>query len=73
VEVPKEIKNTDAISALHQRWALQYLSACRHVHAKGIIINTPPGQIIWLRPDLSLVVVAFVAASCQELDVKAGD
>jgi hypothetical protein len=72
-EVPKKIKNTDAVSALHQRWALQCLSACRHVHAKGIVINAPPGQIIRLRPDLSLVVVAFVAASCQELDVKAGD
>jgi hypothetical protein len=72
-EVPKKIKNTDAVLALHQRWALQYLSACRHAHAKGIAINAPPGQIIWLRRDLSLVVVAFVAASCQELDVKAGD
>ena len=72
-EVSKKIKKTDAVLALHQRWALQYLSACRHAHAKGIVINAPPGRIIWLRPDLSLVVVAFVAASCQELDVKAGD
>jgi hypothetical protein len=71
-EVPQKIKNNDAVLALHQRWALQYLSACRHVHAKGVVINAPPGECIWLRQDLSLVAVAFVAASCRELDVKAG-
>ena len=72
-EIANHINNTDTVLALHHRWALQYLSACRHVYAKGIVINSPPGQVIWLRHDLSLVLVAFVAASCQELDVKAGD
>ena len=36
----------DALLALHQRWALQYLSACRHVHAKGIVIISAPAESI---------------------------
>ena len=41
----------DALLALHQRWALQYLSACRHAHAKGIVIVSAPAECTWLRPD----------------------
>ena len=36
----------EALLALHQRWALQYLSACRHVHAKGIVIISAPAESI---------------------------
>jgi hypothetical protein len=63
----------DALLALHQRWALQYLSACRHAHAKGIVIASAPAECTWLRPDFSLVVVSLVAASCREIGVSAGD
>jgi hypothetical protein len=63
----------EALLALHQRWALQYVSACRHVHAKGIVIISAPAECTWLRPDSSLVVVPLVAASCREIGVSAGD
>lgn len=58
--------------ALHQRWALQYLSACRYIHDKGIVINAPPDECTWLRSDLSLAVAGFVDSSCLELQVRAG-
>lgn len=63
----------DVLLALHQRWALQYLSACRYIHDKGIVLNAPQGSSLWLRPDLSLVIAAFLAASCRELDIPAGN
>jgi len=58
--------------ALHQRWALHYLSACRYIHGKGIVINAPPGECIWLRSDLSLAVAGFVDASCPDLEIRVG-
>lgn len=58
--------------ALHQRWALQYLSACRYTHEKGIVINAPADECTWIRSDLSLVVAGFVDASCSELGIRAG-
>jgi len=63
----------DSVLALHQRWALQYLAACRHVHSKGIVLHAPNvEESIWLRTDFSLVVaMAFVTASCSELGVQA--
>lgn len=70
--IPGADEKPDALLALHQRWALQYLSACRFIHSKGIVINAAPSIGIWLRPDLSLVVAAFVGASCRELDIPAG-
>lgn len=67
--IPSEEKH-DAVLALHQRWALQYLSACRHIHAKGIALNGPPvSQTLWLRSDFSLVVAAFTGASCAALGI----
>jgi hypothetical protein len=63
----------DALLALHQRWALQYLAACRHTHAKGVVIISAPAECTWLRPDFSLVVVSLIAASCREIGVAAGD
>jgi hypothetical protein len=62
----------NVVLALYQRWAMQYLSACRHIHAKGVVLNAPVDESIWLRSDLSIIVVDFTAASCQELDVPAG-
>jgi hypothetical protein len=62
----------EVVLALYQRWAMQYLSACRYIHARGIVINAPVDESIWLRSDLSIVVAGFTAASCQELDVPAG-
>lgn len=40
-----------------------------HYHKSTAQINAPQGSCIWLRLDLSLVVAAFVAASCRELDI----
>lgn len=71
--IPHADEKPDALLALHQGWALQYLSACRFVHSKGVVINAAPSSCIWLRPDLSLVVAAFIGASCRELDIPAGD
>jgi hypothetical protein len=71
-EVSSRSKQPDKILALHQRWALQYLSACRYIHNKGIVINAPPDECTWLRSDLSLVVAGFVDASCFELGILAG-
>jgi hypothetical protein len=62
----------DVILALYQRWAMQYLSACRHIHARAIVLNAPVDESIWLRSDLSIVVAGLTAASCQVLDVPAG-
>jgi len=58
--------------ALYQRWALQYLSACRYIHGKGIVINAPADECTWFRSDLSLVVAGFVGASCPDLEISAG-
>jgi hypothetical protein len=63
----------DTVLALHQRWALQYLAACRHIHAKSIVLNAPSvAESIWLRSDFSLVIAGFVAASCASLNIRAG-
>lgn len=63
----------DTVLALHQRWALQYLSACQHIHSKSIVLNGPPIQeTLWLRADFSLVVAAFTASSCAELGIESG-
>lgn len=63
----------DTVLALHQRWALQYLSACQHIHSKGIILNgTVVQENLWLRDDFSLVIAGFAASSCAELGVKSG-
>ena len=63
----------DTVLALHQRRALQYLSASRHIHSKNIILNVPPVQeTLWLRADFSLVVAAFTGASCAELGIESG-
>lgn len=60
----------DAVLALHQRWAMQYLSACIHIHSKGIVLNAPIVEdSLWLRADFSLVVAGFVAASCAQLAI----
>lgn len=71
-DIPRADEKSDALLAVHQRWALQYLSACRFIHGKGVVINAAPSTCIRLRPDLSLVVAAFVGASCRELDIPAG-
>lgn len=71
--IPHADEKRDVLLALHQRWALQYLSACRYIHGRGIVLNAPQGSCIWLRPDLSLVIAAFVGASCRELDIPAGN
>jgi hypothetical protein len=71
-EVSSRSKQSDTALALHQRWALQYLSACRYIHDKGIVINAPPGECTFLRSDLSLVVAGFVDASCREFGILAG-
>lgn len=71
-DIPRADEKPDALLALHQRWALQYLPAGRFVHSKRIVINAAPSICTWLRPDLSLVVAAFVGASCRELDIPAG-
>jgi hypothetical protein len=64
----------DTVLALHQRWALQYLAACQHIHSKGVILNAPSvAESLWLRADFSLVVAAFVAASCTSLGIRAGN
>ncbi|OTA25061.1 hypothetical protein BTJ68_10702 [Hortaea werneckii EXF-2000] len=70
--IPHDNKDPDVLLALHQRWALQLLCAFRYIHSKGVVLNAPQGSSIWLRPDLSLMVAAFVAASCPELDIPAG-
>lgn len=73
---PRTIETSDAefdpdvVLALHQRWALQCLAACRYIHAKGIIINASLGECTWLRSDLSLVIAGLVAASCPELEIS---
>jgi hypothetical protein len=36
------------------------------------MINAPPGECSWLRPDLSLAVAGFVDASCLQLQIRAG-
>ena len=75
---PRTIETSDAefdpdvVLALHQRWALQCLAACRYIHAKGIIINASLGECTWLRPDLSIVIAGLVAASCPELEISPG-
>jgi hypothetical protein len=71
-EVSGRARQSDTALALHQRWALQYLSACRYIHDKGIVINAPPGECTWLRSDLSLVIAGFVDASCREFGILAG-
>jgi hypothetical protein len=71
-EVASRSKQPDKILALHQRWTLQYLSACRYIHSKSIVINAPPDECAWLRSDLSLAVAGFVDASCRELEIRAG-
>ena len=64
----------DAVLALHQRWALQYLSACRYIHSKGIALDGPPvHQTLWLRRDFSLVVAAFTGAPCADLGIDSND
>jgi hypothetical protein len=68
----KPDERDDVVLALYQRWAMQYLSACRYIHARGIVINAPVDESIWLRSDLSVVVAGFTAASCQELNIPAG-
>lgn len=66
-------KKDEVVLALYQRWALQFLSACRYIHAKGIVLNAPVDECTWLRSDFSLIVAGFTAASCQALDIPAGD
>jgi hypothetical protein len=68
----KPDERDDVVLALYQRWVMQYLSACRYIHARGIVINAPVDESIWLRSDLSIVVAGFTAASCEELDIPAG-
>ena len=69
--VPRE--KHDTVLALHQRWALQYLAACQHIHSRDIILNAPSiTESLWLRSDFSLIVAAFVAASCTSLGIRAG-
>lgn len=69
-QISPNVEESDALLALYQRWAMQYLCACRYVHAKGVIIASPPHSVIWLRPDFSLAVARLVSASCQELAIE---
>jgi hypothetical protein len=65
------VDESDAFLALCQRWAMQYLSACRFAHDAGVIIAASPDYICWLRPDFSLCVAGFVTASCRDLNIDA--
>jgi hypothetical protein len=65
------VDESDAFLALCQRWAMQYLSACRFAHDAGVIIAASPDYISWLRPDFSLCVAGFVTASCRDLNIEA--
>jgi hypothetical protein len=69
-EIPG-VDESDAFLALCQRWAMQYLSACRFAHNAGVIIAASPDHISWLRSDFSLCVAGFVTASCKDLNVDA--
>lgn len=62
---------SDAFCALCQHWAMQYLSACRLIHPRGVVIASSPQHVIWLRSDYSLAVANFAAASCRELRIEA--
>jgi hypothetical protein len=65
------VDESDAFLALCQRWAMQYLSACRFAHDAGVIIAASPDEISWLRPDFSLCVAGFTTASCRDLNIHA--
>jgi hypothetical protein len=65
------VDESDAFLALCQRWAMQYLSACRFAHDAGVIIAASPDYISWLRPNFSLCVAGFVTASCRDLNIDA--
>jgi hypothetical protein len=39
------VDESDAFLALCQRWAMQYLSACRFAHGAGVIIAASPDYI----------------------------
>lgn len=62
---------SDIFLVFCQRWALQYFSACRPIHSKGVVIASPPEDVIWLRPEFSVVVARLITASCLDLCVEA--
>lgn len=66
------VEQSDTVLALYQRWALQYLSACRFSHAKGIVMASPPDDVSWLRSDYSLAVANFATAACEDLNINHG-
>lgn len=66
------VEQSDTVLALYQRWALQYLSACRFFHAKGVVMASPPDDVSWLRSDYSLAIANFATAACEDLDIGHG-
>lgn len=65
------VGESDEYLALCQRWAMQYLSACRFIHSKGVVVACPPDGVSWLRPNFSLTVANFAFASCRDLHIDA--
>lgn len=59
------------VIALHQRWALQLLSAIIHMHSNNIIINQLDLEMLWLREDYSIAIAIPYAAGCTNPRIRA--
>lgn len=64
---------SDAVLALHQRWAMQVLSALQWGHERGVTLQWGAVQqdAFWLRSDFSVAIACLVTAGCLELQIPA--
>ena len=72
VAICTDVKN-DAVLALHQRWAMQILSALEWVHERGVTLQWGAIQqdAFWLRSDFSIAIACFITAGCLGLQIPA--
>jgi hypothetical protein len=57
--------NDRILLALYYRWALQILSAFKHLHSHGVLIRVFSSPLVWVRSDFSLAITGFLSAEIE--------
>lgn len=69
VPLPQDLSRNDRLLlSLYYRWALQALSALKVAHSRFVFIRNFSSELVWLRPDISLAITGFLAASAPQIE-----